>query len=197
MTRGERRLAREGVTVRLVDGNDHDAVERALDALHRLHDGRWGDTSEFLDEWTSVAAALRRGAAAGAVRFGELVVAGSDAAGSDAADSDAAGGEGSADGKGAAAGETIAVEVDLVVGSRAAFYQAGRLTDHRWRASGSVLRMALVRSAIESGCVDITADPVDMPRAIAGWVSDPVQGRHFLSPDLPLAAPHGLSLIHI
>lgn len=159
VTRGERRLAREGVTVRLVDGNDHDAVERALDALHRLHDGRWGDTSEFLDEWTSVAAALRRGAAAGAVRFGELVVAGSDAAGSDAddsdaADSDAAGGEGSADGKGAAAGETIAVEVDLVVGSRAAFYQAGRLTDHRWRASGSVLRMALVRSAIESGATE-------------------------------------------
>ena len=154
VTRGERRLAREGVTVRLVDGNDHDAVERALDALHRLHDGRWGDTSEFLDEWTSVAAALRRGAAAGAVRFGELVVAGSDAADPDAADSDAACGEGSADGEGGAAGETIAVEVDLVVGSRAAFYQAGRLTDHRWRASGSVLRMALVRSAIESGATE-------------------------------------------
>ncbi|HMT60814.1 MAG TPA: GNAT family N-acetyltransferase, partial [Microthrixaceae bacterium] len=154
VTRGERRLAREGVTVRLVDGNDHDAVERALDALHRLHDGRWGDTSEFLDEWTSVAAALRRGAAAGAVRFGELVVAGSDAADPDAADSDAAGGEGSAGGERSATGETIAVEVDLVVGSRAAFYQAGRLTDHRWRASGSVLRMALVRSAIESGATE-------------------------------------------
>ena len=50
---------------------------------------------------------------------------------------------------------------------------------------------SMPRSAIESGCVDITADPMDMPRAIAGWVSDPVQGRHFMSPDLPLAAPHG------
>lgn len=49
---------------------------------------------------------------------------------------------------------------------------------------------SMPRSAIESGCVDITADPVDMPRAIAGWVVDPVQGRHFASPELPLAAPH-------
>ena len=50
---------------------------------------------------------------------------------------------------------------------------------------------SMPRSVIESGCVDITADPVDMPRAIAGWVIDPVQGRHFVSPELPLAAPHG------
>ncbi len=44
---------------------------------------------------------------------------------------------------------------------------------------------SMPRSAIESGCVDITADPGDMPRAIAGWVADPVQGRHFATPDSP------------
>ena len=60
---------------------------------------------------------------------------------------------------------------------------------------------SMPRSAIESGCVDITADPADMPRAIAGWVADPVQGRHFSAPDSPTAVqqsgPYGhvLSLL--
>ncbi len=50
---------------------------------------------------------------------------------------------------------------------------------------------SMPRSAIESGCVDITADPADMPRAIAGWVADPVQGRHFAQPDLPATVQQG------
>ena len=60
---------------------------------------------------------------------------------------------------------------------------------------------SMPRSAIESGCVDITADPADMPRAIAGWVADPVQGRHFVVPgsagEARPAGPYGriLSLL--
>lgn len=47
---------------------------------------------------------------------------------------------------------------------------------------------SMPRSAIESGCVDISADPTDIPRAIEGWVADPVQGRHFAPPTAPASA---------
>jgi len=61
---------------------------------------------------------------------------------------------------------------------------------------------SMPRSAIESGCVDITADPADMPRAIAGWLLDPVQGRHFNAPGAPAQPEHSgtygriLGLLH-
>jgi two-component system CheB/CheR fusion protein len=48
---------------------------------------------------------------------------------------------------------------------------------------------SMPRSVIESGVVDITADPGDMPRALAGWLADPVQGRHFAAAAPPGAAP--------
>jgi two-component system, chemotaxis family, CheB/CheR fusion protein len=47
---------------------------------------------------------------------------------------------------------------------------------------------SMPRSVIESGAVDITADPSDMPRALAGWLADPVQGRHFAGAVSPVAA---------
>jgi len=38
---------------------------------------------------------------------------------------------------------------------------------------------SMPRSAMESGSVDIVCDPAEMPRAIAGWLADPVHGRQF------------------
>ena len=51
-------------------------------------------------------------------------------------------------------GTVIATELDLVVGPRVAFYQAGRLTDHEWRGSGSVLRYRILERAIDRGALE-------------------------------------------
>lgn len=111
ITRTAKRLAKAGVTFRVVGGPDTEPadVDRSLSVLHELHDGRWGDESGFLASWDSFAVAARSGAAVGEVRFHELV---------------------SAD------GEIVAIETDFVVGGRMSFYQAGRLTEHELRGSG-------------------------------------------------------------
>lgn len=129
ITRTAKRLAKAGVTFRVVGGPDTEPadVDRSLSALHELHDGRWGDESGFLASWDSFAAAARSGAAASEVRFHELV---------------------SAD------GEIVAIETDFVVGGRMSFYQAGRLTEHELRGSGSVLRYDVIGAAIEAGCTE-------------------------------------------
>ncbi|NLA34407.1 MAG: GNAT family N-acetyltransferase [Actinobacteria bacterium] len=122
--RTAKRLAAAGVEFREIDSADPVAVEGALETLAGLHDGRWGDASGFLAAWTPFSAAVRAGAAVGEVRFGELV------------DS---------------SGTPIAIEVDFVIGGRTSFYQAGRLTDHDFRGSGSVLRYRIISAAIERG----------------------------------------------
>ena len=122
--RTAKRLAAAGVEFREIDSGDAAAVENALETLSRLHDGRWGDESGFLASWETFSAAVRAGAERGEVRFGELV------------DS---------------AGAPIAMEVDFVIDGRTSFYQAGRLTDHEYRGSGSVLRHRIIGAAIERG----------------------------------------------
>ncbi len=121
VNRTAKRLEREGATFRVADPAD---IDVSLEALHRLHDSRWGEHSAFLDGWDQFAAALRAGNAAGDVRFGELV--------------DAAGG-------------IVAIELELRAGKRLCFYQAGRVTDHLWRGSGSVLKARVIESAIADG----------------------------------------------
>lgn len=129
VTRTAKRLAKAGVTFRIVGGGVVGAadVDRSLAALRDLHDGRWGDESGFLASWDAFAAAARAGAAVGEVRFHELV---------------------SAD------GDIVAIEADFVVGGRMSFYQAGRLTDHELRGSGSVLRYDVIGAAIDTGCTE-------------------------------------------
>lgn len=122
--RTAKRLDAAGVRFEVVDSSDTVAVEAALDTLAELHDGRWGDESGFLAAWPTFAAAARAGAAAGEVAFSQLV---------------------------AADGRAIAIEVDFRVAGRTSFYQAGRLTDHDWRGSGSVLRWRIIEDAIDRG----------------------------------------------
>lgn len=129
ITRTAKRLAKAGVTFGVVAGPGADPaeVERALTALRDLHDGRWGDESGFLASWDAFAAAVRSGVTAGEFRLHELV-------GPD--------------------GAVVAIEADFVVGGRMSFYQAGRLTDHELRGSGSVLRYDVIGSAIADGCTE-------------------------------------------
>ncbi len=125
VARSRKRLEKEGVRHQVVDSSAPvDLRTEALDALARLHDGRWGEASALRDRWAVLAPALRAGLEAdGAVihllRHPEEGI--------------------------------IAVEADLLVAGRVCFYQAGRLTDHRWRGSGSVLKAAVIEHAIAAG----------------------------------------------
>lgn len=116
--RTRRRLERDGVTY---VGTDLVDEPEALDRLAELHGSRWQDTSDFLDGWARFRSAALAGAAAGEVRLHELVAE---------------------DGTGTRS--TIAAEIDLTVGDRYYFYQAGRRTEHEWRGAGSVLRADII-----------------------------------------------------
>lgn len=123
--RARKRLEAAGVAHDVVDATSSAELRAdALDALGALHDGRWGGKSALLDRWPALAAALADGLAAGQVVVHRLV------------HPDVG---------------TIAVEADLLAGERTCFYQAGRLTDHEWRGSGSVLKAAAIEHAIASG----------------------------------------------
>ncbi len=122
--RTAKRLERDGVTHRRV-GDDE--IDGALERLATLHDGRWADASDFLTGWEQLERAARAGATRGDVTVHELV---------------------------AEDGRVIASELDLCVGDRVAFYQAGRMTDHEWRGSGSVLRTRILEDAIARGAAE-------------------------------------------
>lgn len=125
ISRVGKRLAKAGVVDDVVaHGAPEELVTAALDDLHRLHDGRWGDDSAFLACWDMFTAAMSAGVDAGDVVFHRLV------------HPDIG---------------TIAIEADLLTGGRTSFYQAGRLTDHEWRGSGSVLKAKVIGAAIEAG----------------------------------------------
>ena len=121
LKRTGKRLDRDGVTHRRAAPEAFDA---ALDRLAALHDGRWADESDFLTGWDQLSRAVRAGAALGDVALHELVT------------SD---------------GDVVASELDLTVGRRTAFYQAGRRTDREWRGSGSVLRWRILGSVVPEG----------------------------------------------
>ncbi len=100
---------------------------RALQQLLDLHDSRWAEDSNFSDGWSAFAAATAEGMRAGEAVIHELTD-----------------------------GETvIASELEFVAGHRASFYQAGRLTDHEFRGSGSSLKAEVVRWAKEIGCSEL------------------------------------------
>lgn len=124
ITRTAKRLDRAGVRFVTVPP---DQVAAALDDLARLHDSRWAEDSVFLRAWERFAPAATAGAATGDVVLHEL---------RDAAD------------------DTVAVELDLLLGTTVAFYQAGRRTERDWRGCGSVLRARIIEAAAADGALE-------------------------------------------
>jgi CelD/BcsL family acetyltransferase involved in cellulose biosynthesis len=124
ISRTTKRFDREGVRFVRVQP---DQVVTALDDLARLHDSRWADDSVFLRAWERFAPAATAGAATGDVVVYELRDAGGDA---------------------------VAVELDLVLGTTVAFYQAGRRTEREWRGCGSVLRARIIEAAAADGALE-------------------------------------------
>lgn len=117
--RTRRRLEKAGVTPCSVDLADDPA---AMDRLADLHGSRWQERSDFLEGWGRFRAAALAGAALGAVRLHEMVA------------------------EDGGTRRTVAAEIDLAVGDRLYFYQAGRRTEHEWRGAGSVLRADIITS---------------------------------------------------
>jgi len=153
VTRSRKRFERDGVQVRTVGP---DGVGAALDALAELHDERWSTGSTFLRAWTRFRAAALDGARRGEVVLHELV------------DAD---------------GQVVASELDLIVGDRVGFYQAGRRTEREWRGCGSVVRAAAVRHAADSG-----ASEYDLLRGDESYKQDWATGRREV---VRVTAPHG------
>jgi CelD/BcsL family acetyltransferase involved in cellulose biosynthesis len=119
--RTSRRLDKAGVDHRSVGVED---AARALDDLARLHDRRWADESDFLSAWERFRGAALEGISAGEVTVDELVTS---------------------------EGTVVATELDVVIGGRTSFYQAGRDTAREWRGGGSVLRARIIERAIADG----------------------------------------------
>lgn len=160
ITRTAKRLAKAGVTLRIVEAAD---IDSSLATLAALHDGRWGDASGFLDHWDQFAAAARAGAAVGEFAIHELV------------DAD---------------GVVVATEADFIVGGRTSFYQAGRLTDHELRGSGSALRYDVISAAIERGDREF-----DLLRGGESYKTDWAGGQRGLVRIRRGVGPRGVALV--
>ncbi|MCB1255940.1 MAG: GNAT family N-acetyltransferase [Microthrixaceae bacterium] len=119
-----KQLGATGAKVEVVEPED---LNRAVQVFSELHDTRWADESGFLSAMDRFRAVLADGVTKGEVRITELRL-----------DS----------------GETIAIEIDFEVAQRLSFYQSGRRTDHEWRACGTVLRSAIIESAISRGVTE-------------------------------------------
>lgn len=137
ISRTAKRLDKMGYRSRLVDAGDCD---RALATMAELHESRWVQDSAFIQGWERFRAAASAGMASGAVVVHEI-----------------------ADDQ----GHVIATEVELVAGDRVAFYQAGRLTDHEYRGSGSALKADVVRWAATTGHTEF-----DFLRGAEGYKDD-------------------------
>lgn len=141
ITRTSKRFDREGITFERVPAS---GAAEALANLENLHDDRWGEDSGMGAVWPLLTRAAAAGVSAGDVWISQLTTAD---------------------------GTPIATEIEFVVAGRASFYQAGRLTDHEYRGSGSVLRFRIVAAAIESGCHEFDLLRGDEPYKTE-WATD-------------------------
>jgi CelD/BcsL family acetyltransferase involved in cellulose biosynthesis len=149
ISRTSKRFAREGVTLDTVDADaPSDHLDAALDDLARLHDSRWSDDSAFLSGWDRVRAAVHAGVTAGDVGLHRLLDQ---------------------------HGDAVAVELDLCVGPRVGFYQAGRRTEREWRGCGSVLRARIIEAAVAEGATEY-----DLLRGDEGYKAEWATGRREL-----------------
>lgn len=146
VSRTSKRLSRQGVEPRQVPSDD---LATGLERLAELHDLRWSDRSAFLRGWERFSAAAAAGAAAGEVVLFELADEG---------------------------GTPVAMELDLLLGERLAFYQAGRRTEREWRGAGSVLRAHVIEWATAHGATEY-----DLLRGDEGYKSDWATGRRELA----------------
>lgn len=120
--RSSKRLARAGFELRRVEPS---GAEDALDTLLRLHDHRWADRSSWGSQHDPGDRDRLRNTLAAGLRCGDAVI-------HELTDSET----------------VIASELELLAGTRCAFYQAGRLTDHDHRGSGSVLKAKVLQWAV-------------------------------------------------
>lgn len=119
--RASKRLERDGIAYRVVtDGTD---VERALRDLHRLHEQRWGPSTNFLAGFELFADAARAGVRRGEMSIHELV----------------------------APDGVVASMATFELGGRVSFYQSGRSTEHQWRSAGTVLMARVMGRACDIG----------------------------------------------
>ncbi|MGB3410493.1 MAG: GNAT family N-acetyltransferase [Microthrixaceae bacterium] len=146
--RGRNRFAKQGVTSSRVPATDIDQIERALDSLAELHDGRWSEESSFLEAFEHFRAAALSGSANGEVLIHTL---------------------------GSSETGVVAIEVDLIAGSRACFYQAGRRTEREWRGCGTVLRADLIALICDEGRTEY-----DMLRGNESYKADWATGERDL-----------------
>lgn len=162
ITRGTKRLAKAGIVARRRKLDTPTAVDEALADLHRLHDARWGSRSAVLDSWSSFAAAIRAGAPTGDICITDL------------SDAD---------------GRVVAIELELWAGGRVAFYQAGRLDEHDLRGSGTVLKAAVIRDAIDDGATEF-----DLLRGNEPYKAEWATARRRLLRSLGGVGPRGVLL---
>lgn len=101
-------------------------AERALEVLLRLHDHRWQDRSSWSASNATLKGTLLAGLRCGGAVIHEIT-----------------------DGE-----MVIASEIELLAGRRAAFYQAGRLTDKEFRGSGSALKAEVLRWAVRENMTE-------------------------------------------
>jgi hypothetical protein len=116
----------------------------ALDRLLDLHEDRWESGTEFPKGFERFRAAAVAGHAAGDVVIHELANE---------------------------EGRVIASELEVNTGTSSAFYQAGRLTDHDFRGSGSVLKAEVLRWAVGEGLTEFDLLRGDEPYK-ADWATD-------------------------
>jgi CelD/BcsL family acetyltransferase involved in cellulose biosynthesis len=134
-----------------------DATDEAIEALRRLHSERWGQESRFVQSFDRFARVARAGAARGEVTFHRLT-------------GDAG---------------PIALLVTFDVAGSSSYYQSGRLTDHEWRGSGTVLMGRVIEHLCSSGAAEL-----DFLRGDEAYKDDWATGRR---PLVHLRAAHGTS----
>jgi CelD/BcsL family acetyltransferase involved in cellulose biosynthesis len=165
VSRTTKRFVREGVTLDTVGADAPSAhLDAALDDLARLHDSRWSDDSAFLSGWDRVRAAVHAGVGAGDVGLHRLLDQ---------------------------HGDAVAVELDLCVGPRVGFYQAGRRTEREWRGCGSVLRARIIEAAVADGATEY-----DLLRGDEGYKAEWATGRRELVHCVAGVGPLGRAAVH-
>ena len=124
LRRASGRLESEGAAHRVCRGSA--AVER-LDVLRQLHDGQWGERSNFLPSFSRFAEGCRLAAERDEIAVHEI----------------------------RADQTVIAIMVAFEVAQRVSLYQSARLTDKRWREASTVVIAEAISDACKRGFSEV------------------------------------------